>query len=189
MKKIVIVNGSPRRNGTSAQMCQSLVRGIAKAKGDASLFYLHGMNIRPCSACDKCRKKKTGVCVTHADDMRELYPLLSKADALVIASPIYWFTMSAQTKLFVDRLYPLGGVTPGLLKGTKIGLMFAFGGEDAFDSGAVNAIRAFQDAFSYIGCPIVDIINTSDIGDGTSREAKAALAKAYALGQVLARGR
>ena len=85
--------------------------------------------------------------------MRRLYPKLMAADAIVIASPIYWFTVSAQTKLFMDRWYALGGADGYALAGKKFGVVLAYADADPFSSGAVNALRTFQDAFSYAGVP------------------------------------
>ena len=101
-KKILLVMGSPRKEGNSATLAKQVAAG-AKATGAAvESFYLHAMNIQPCTACDACREETGKECVID-DDMQILYPKLRQADAVVIASPIYWFTVSAQTKLFMDR--------------------------------------------------------------------------------------
>jgi len=61
------------------------------------------MQINPCDACDSCQETY-GVCVIQ-DDMQALYPKIQKADALVLASPIYWFTFSVQLKTCIDHWY------------------------------------------------------------------------------------
>ena len=120
--------------------------------------------------------------------MRDLYPKLRQADALVIASPIYWFTVSAQTKLFMDRCYALGGPQGNALKGKRIGIVLAYGDSDPFNSGAVNAIRTFQDAFRYIGSNIVGMVygSASDVGEIKSN--RALMDKAYQMGRQLVAG-
>jgi multimeric flavodoxin WrbA len=92
--------------------------------------------------------------------MQLIYPKLRQADALVIASPIYWFTVSAQTKLFMDRCYALGGGDPSryALEGKQIGIVLAYGSEDPFKSGAVNALRTFQDTYKHVGAEIVGMV-------------------------------
>ena len=105
-KRIVVVKGSPRENGNSAQLATQVVEGAREAGARIESFYLHGMEINPCDACDACHAEPYSGCIVE-DDMQILYPKLLEANALVIASPIYWFTVSAQTKLFMDRCYAL----------------------------------------------------------------------------------
>lgn len=109
-KKIVIVLGSPRKDGNSATLGKKAAEGAKEVGAEVESFYLHGMNISPCAACDSCRDDIATNCVID-DKMQILYPKLRQADALIIASPIYWFSVSAQTKLFMDRCYALGGRT------------------------------------------------------------------------------
>ena len=118
--------------------------------------------------------------------MQGLYPKLRQADALVISSPIYWFSVSAQTKLFMDRCYALGGPQGNNLSGKKIGIVLTYGDSDPFNSGAVNAIRTFQDAFNYIGATIVDMIYGSALEAGEIRVNRELMRKAYELGRNLA---
>ena len=106
-KKILLVMGSPRKEGNSATLAKQVAAGAEATGATVESFYLHGMNIQPCTACDACREERDKDCVID-DDMETLYPKLRQADALVIATPIYWFTISAQTKLFMDRWYALG---------------------------------------------------------------------------------
>jgi len=75
--------------------------------------------------------------------MQELYPKLRETDALVIASPIYYFTVSAQTKLFIDRWYSLGEEKDSAINGKQIGIVLTYADTDPFTSGAINAIRLF----------------------------------------------
>jgi len=74
------------------------------------------MKIKPCTGCDACRRKDQKDCILR-DDMTPLYSKLRKADAIVMATPVYWFTVSAQTKLFMDRWYAMGGEAGYPLKG------------------------------------------------------------------------
>ena len=69
--------------------------------------------IAGCMACGYCRGKGNGVCI-QKDDMQELYPLLAEAEVLVLASPIYYFTMSAQIQAPIQRIYCMN--KPGKLK-------------------------------------------------------------------------
>jgi len=159
-KKVVILLGSPRREGNSAALANRIAAGASEAGAKVQTFYLHGMKVAPCQACEACHKPGAKGCVIR-DDMQRVYPELRAADAIVYASPIYWFTVSAQIKAAMDRCYALGGSEGYALAGKKIGLAFTFGGADAFDSGCTNAIRTFQDAFHFVGAEIVGMVYAS----------------------------
>lgn len=94
-RKIVILKGSPRGKGNSAALADRLAAGAMEAGAQVESVYLHGMDIRPCDACDLCREQRQG-CVIQ-DDMHSLYPKLLAADAIVLASPIYWFACPIRT--------------------------------------------------------------------------------------------
>jgi multimeric flavodoxin WrbA len=121
------------------------------------------------------------------DDMEPLYPKIRDAGALVFASPVYWFTVSAQTKLFMDRLYAFLGPDGNSLKGKRIGILLTYGDADPFVSGAVNALRTFQDAFAYVGSPIVGTVYGNAGGKGEISKNKTLLSDAYELGKRLVR--
>jgi multimeric flavodoxin WrbA len=145
------------------------------------------MDIRPCDACDACRKDMQADCILN-DGMQEIYPELRRADALVIATPVYWFTVTAQTKLFLDRCYALLG-PPGsgsVLKGKKVGIVMTYGDADPFISGAVNALRTFQDAFNYVGAQVVGMVYGSADKVGEMATQPDLLEKAFRLGGQLA---
>ena len=188
-KKILLLMGSPREEGNSAVLAKQVAAGAEATGAGVESFYLHGMNIQPCTACDACREETGKDCVID-DDMQTLYPKLRRADAVVIASPIYWFTVSAQTKLFMDRWYALGG--PGeeyaAFEGKRIGIVLTYGDLDPFVSGAVNALRTFQDAFNYVGAKIVGMIYGSASEAGEIRNNRDLMEKAYELGKQLGSG-
>lgn len=180
MKKVLVIMGSPKRKGNSAILAQNVIAGAKNIGAEVESFYLHKMNIKPCDACDTCLK--TGKCHIN-DDMQSIYPKLLETDALVIASPIYWFTVSAQTKLFMDRCYALGNLEGYGLKGKKIGIVLTYGDSDPFSSGAVNALRTFQDGFNYVGAHIVGMVYGSASKAGEIRSNQDLMDKAYELGQ------
>lgn len=186
-QKIVIVRGSPRRNGNSAALADQVEAGARAAGATTESFYLHGMNISPCDACDACQSAPHSGCIVD-DDMQALYPKVLGANALVIASPVYWFTVSAQTKLFMDRCYALIDEDGWKFKGKKVGIVMTYGDSDPFDSGAVNAFRTFQDGFGYVGADIVGFVYGSASEAGEIRNNEAVMAKAYALGRKLGAG-
>ena len=183
-KKVVILLGSPRRAGNSAALADRIAEGARGAGAEVTSFYLHGMKIAPCRACEACHEAASTGCVVQ-DDMQTIYPKLTEADAVVFAGPIYFFTVSAQMKLAMDRCYGLGGAAGHKFTGKKIGLAFTFGGEDPFDSGCTNAIRAFQDAFRYLEAEIVGMVYASAGGPGEVKANAKVMGEAFELGRKL----
>jgi multimeric flavodoxin WrbA len=184
-KKVLVFMGSPRKKGNSALLAKQVMNGIKAGGAEVEGFYLHGMKIRPCTACDACRRKNQKDCILK-DDMTPLYSKLRKADGIVIATPVYWFTVSAQTKLFMDRWYAMGGGAGYPFKGKRFGIVLTYADEDPFSSGAVNALRTFEDALGYLGAEIVGMIYGSAWKAGEIRKNKNLLKKAYQLGKNLA---
>ena len=97
---LLIVLGSPRKNGNSETLAKSVADGFTATGGTVSSLRLNDMTIRGCQACGGCAK--TGKCVLK-DDMTAIYDQIDATDRLLIVSPVYFYALSAQTKLFGDR--------------------------------------------------------------------------------------
>ena len=132
-KQILILKSSPRKRANSSILADQVAAGARDAGATVESFDLHSLNIRPCDACDFCQD--TTECVIN-DDMQMLYPKLRAADAIVVASPIYWFTLSAQAKLCIDRWYALEGPDGSALAGKQFGLALTYGDVDPYTSGS-----------------------------------------------------
>lgn len=186
-KSVLILNGSPRPGGNSSILAKQVRKGVEEAGGTAEVIYLHGLDIHPCDACDSCQGAAEIDCIVE-DDMQTLYPKVREADAIVYATPIYWFTVSAQTKLFIDRCYGMSGngIEDHTLAGKKIGVVLVYEGDDPFDSGAINAIRMFQDMFNYIPAEIVGFVYGTALDRGAIRKQDDVMQKAKELGTKLA---
>lgn len=182
-KTIILLKGSPRLQGNSTVLADQVAAGAKDAGVQVESFYLHDMDIRPCDGCDFCRE--TGVCVVK-DDMQALYPKLLAADAVVLASPVYWFTYSAQLKLCIDRWYALANYKSAFFKGKPVGIVLAFGDDDLYLSGGINAIHTFETMFRYLDANIIGWVygSLSDVGD--AQKHPDLMEKAYQLGQKLA---
>lgn len=185
-KKVLILNGSPRPGGNSSILADQVRKGAEEAGAEAEVIYLHGLDISPCDACDSCQGIAEIDCIVE-DDMQTLYPKVREADAIVYATPIYWFTVSAQTKLFMDRCYGLGGngIENHVLAGKKIGVALVYEGDDPFDAGAINAIRTFQDMFNYIPAEIIGIVYGTAGDPGDIRKQEDVMQNAIILGSQL----
>jgi len=91
-KKILVVFGSPRKNGNSTILANKLVEGATESGADVETIFLQGLKIAPCNACDACRKKPNAGCAIK-DDMIPLYKKIEQAKAIVLATPTYWFSV------------------------------------------------------------------------------------------------
>ena len=154
---ILVLMSSPRKNGNSTTLANKIAEGAASQGAAIKTVHLHKMNISPCQACYACQKPDSKGCAID-DDMQTLYPMLLQADAWVIASPVYWFNMSAQTKLFMDRCFALPAYGKNPFYRKRIAVAMSYGDADPFVSGCSNALRCFQDAFRYVGARIVGMV-------------------------------
>jgi multimeric flavodoxin WrbA len=181
-KSVLIFKGSPREMGNSSLLADRAAEGAKNTGAVVESFSLHRLDIRPCDACDICQE--TGVCVLK-DDMQPLYSRMLEAVAILIASPVYWFTMSAQTKLFIDRWYALQGAQGNMLKSKKFGIILTYGDSDPYTSGAINAIRTFEDMFHYIKAELVGMVYGTANDQGDVLTQPELLQHAYQLGEKL----
>lgn len=105
MKNILIISSSPRRNGNSQLLCNQFKK-CAEDKGHhVDMIRIMDQNIGFCRACDGCMRNG-GTCILR-DDMANILNLYQKADVLVLATPVYFYGISAQMKTFIDRTYPI----------------------------------------------------------------------------------
>jgi multimeric flavodoxin WrbA len=183
-KQVLVILGSPRKKGNSSALAARISRGAEAAGAKVETVFLQALNISPCRGCDSCQKDGSKGCAIK-DDMQEIYHKLTNADAWVIASPVYWFTMSAQTKLFMDRCYALPSYAENPFAGKRIAIAMSYGDADAVKSGCVNALRTFQDAFHYTGSKIVGMVYGSALKAGDIADNEALMQEAEELGKKL----
>ncbi|MDO4371901.1 MAG: flavodoxin family protein, partial [Clostridia bacterium] len=103
MKKILILEGSPRRNGNSAILSEEFARGAQEAGCSVERVRIADKKIAGCLGCNACYRN-SGACI-QKDDMAEVRERMLAADAIVLASPIYFYSMTAQLKAVIDRTY------------------------------------------------------------------------------------
>lgn len=102
--KVLGIAGSPRRGGNTDLLLEQAIAGAGNAGAETETILLREMDIAPCLHCDGCLKE--GKCVID-DDMQLVYPKLREADRLVIASPMFFMGLTAQTKAMIDRCQAL----------------------------------------------------------------------------------
>jgi multimeric flavodoxin WrbA len=155
MPKILAIYGSPRRKGNTAALLSEAVQGALEAGADVEEIVLRDLKMSPCLEIYKC--KETGRCAIQ-DDFQKMYDKLMAADGVMLASPIFFYTVSAHTKILMDRCQSLwvkkywidkapfkGGPEP-----ERKGLFISVGatrGKKLFE-GVLLTIRYFFDAMN-----------------------------------------
>lgn len=102
--KILVLNGSPHREGNTMFLVNAFKEGAESKGHEVEVEHVAALNVRGCLDCGYCRNQEKGVCVQQ-DDMQALIPRILAADMLVLASPIYYFTLSAQLHSVIQRTY------------------------------------------------------------------------------------
>jgi len=184
VKRVLVLLGSPRKKGNSALLAERIAKGAKSVGAKVETLFIHGMKIAPCNSCYACQKPDSKGCSIN-DDMQAVYKKLLEADAWVIASPVYWFTVSAQTKLWMDRCFALLPQAREAFEGKRIAIAMSYGDTDPFKSGCVNALRTFQDAFGYIQACIVGMVYGSAMEAGEIKNNEALMKEAEELGKQL----
>ena len=168
--KVLILQGSPRANGNTAWMAEECRKAAEAAGHEATLVDVAHKKIAGCLACEYCHGKGNGACI-QKDDMQELYPLLAEAEVLVLAAPIYYFTMSAQIQATIQRIYNMN--KPPKVK--KMAMLLSSYSPNVYD-GAIGEYHGIQSYWGVEDAGIVTVKINEQKTDAT-REKIAALAK------------
>lgn len=171
--KITILNGSPHREGNTAAMVNAFVQGAEEAGHTVERFDTAFMNIRGCLGCDYCRNAEKGVCV-QKDDMQKIYPAILASEMVVFASPIYYFTLSAQLQAVIHRTYSID--IPANVK--KTALILSSG--DKFVYGPAMT-QYYQSIVEYWGVQNAGIFTAA----GKQNKTEEKLAELYQFGRSL----
>lgn len=151
MTRIIAIYGSPRKNGNSAVLLQRAVEGARREGAEVEEVFLRDYKISPCLEIYACIKK--GECAIR-DDFPKILAKLEASDGIMLASPIFFYSVSAHTKIFMDRCQSLWvrkywieknefGQAPLTKKGLFISVG-ATGGKKLFD-GAILTVKYFFD--------------------------------------------
>ena len=138
--QILILQGSPRAKGNTAWMAEEFKNAAEAAGHKATLVNVAHKHIAGCLACEYCHGKGNGACI-QKDDMQELYPLMAQAEVLVLAAPIYYFTLSAQIQAPIQRMYCVNA--PAKVK--KMVLLMSSYSPAVYD----GALAEFRDICNY----------------------------------------
>lgn len=141
--KVLIITGSPHKNGTTACLAEQFIKGAEEAGHEIFRFDAANKEVHPCIACEKCHGG-TPVCVFR-DDMQELNPHLIEADVIVLVSPIYYYDINAQLKAVIDRFY----ANDAVLHGNKKAVLMVAMADDSMES-AEGALASFKGMTKYL---------------------------------------
>lgn len=171
---IVILNGSPRKNGNTEIMAETFKKGALKNNHTVTILNIANKNIKGCQACRYCYSH-SGECIIN-DDMKDIMENLKKADMVVFASPIYWFDITAQLKTVIDRLYACGSIGFNF---NKTALLLDAGADNVFDA----AIAQYKAMTSYLKWNNVGIITVPNMLEKGSINNSPKLAEIEKLGE------
>ncbi len=121
--KVIAFNGSPRKNGNTQRALRMALGELEKEGIETELVNIGNDPVAPCEACGVCRKTRDGKCKITDDRVNEFVTKIAMADGVIIGSPVYYGTMNAQTKAFIDRVGYVCGAS-GILK-RKVGAAVA----------------------------------------------------------------
>lgn len=175
--KVLGICCSPRKDGNSEILLKEALKGAQECSAKTEFLPLRRKKIAPCIACLKCMEN--GVCA-QKDDMQDLYPKLLKADGLIFASPVYFYSISGSAKNFLDRTYALR--SPALRLMNKVGAAITV----ASSSGNISAVHTFNMFFLTNHMHATDYVAGYASNKGTIRKHRHAMLGAYELGRFVA---
>jgi len=103
--RVVAFFGSPRKDGNTSILVGEAIRGVEEGGHSVRLYKVAQMKIRPCLNCGGC--EEAGECIIQDDEMGKIYAAIREADRIILASPIFFSGVSAQTKAMIDRCQAL----------------------------------------------------------------------------------
>ena len=184
--RVLCIAGSPRRHGNSEQLLDELALGVSDAGGEPVRLRAADAGVAPCRGCNAC--SKTGVCII-ADGMTAVYEQLDAADAIAIATPVFFATVPATLKSLYDRCQPywarryvLGEPAASVKRPGAI--LVVGGGGDPF--GTACAVTTTRSVFAVLGVSaeeVLEVVGPDAASDITGRPE--ALQRAREIGREL----
>ena len=166
--KITVLNGSPRKENTSA-MIDAFEEGAQEAGHEVEVIQVGKMKIAGCMGCEYCHTKGEGQCI-QKDDFEKVLPAYKDCDMVVFASPIYYFTLTAQMEAAIQRVYCIGKPT----KATKAAMLLCSGSPGVYD----GAVAQYKGYMAFAGIEDAGVITAN--GDENKSEAKLAEVREFA---------
>ena len=180
-KKIVILNGSPRRNGNTSALVRAFSDGAEKAGNTVKEIFLDAMDIHGCKGCFGGHSSRECPCVQN-DDMNEIYPAVRECDVIVLATPLYYWNMSGQIRTAIDRLFALEEGDGNLLRGHDRASALLMAAEGHGFEGVLSYYDHLMEHLRWKNLGHVLAGGNGAVGD---IQGKPEIQKAYALGNSI----
>ena len=141
-KKVLILSGSPRKSGNSDLLCDEFLKGADEAGHEVEKIFLRDKKIACCMGCCSCyhydNDTSSGVCAIK-DDMEEIYEKMCLSDVIVMASPVYFYSICAGMKTVIDRCFAKcleGSVEKGVIRAKGV-----------YEKGEVKGTKYMEEAY------------------------------------------
>lgn len=179
-KKIIVLNGSPRKKGNTSALVKAFTEGAGSTGNSVTEFFLDDMNIHGCKGCFGGGKNPDNPCA-QKDDMDKIYPVYKEADIVVLATPLYYWTMSGQLKCAFDRLFAVAECDPNYRNPKKeCALLMAAEG-----NGFEETLYWYDRLEKHIGWKSIGKVLCGDVTAVGDIEGKKELKEAYELGRSI----
>lgn len=179
-KKILVLEGSPRKQSNTAALSDRFVAGAEESGHQVKRIFLRERQINGCRACGACHSNG-GSCV-QKDDMKQVYDAIAEADVIVLSSPVYFYSWTAQMKAALDRMFAL---ETSLSNKTFYLITTGEAPDKTYMENMVNSFRLFVGCFRAEGIQIGgEIIGAGATTPDEIRHSQAA-EKAYQMGKTV----
>lgn len=180
-KNIVVLNGSPRKNGNTSALVQAFTEGAQSAGHTVTEFFLDKMDIHGCKGCFGGHSSRECPYVQW-DDMAQIYPAVKESDVVVLATPLYYWNMSGQLRTAVDRLFALEEGDGNLLRGHNRASALLMAAEG---HGFEDVLLYYNHLMGHLNWKNLGHVLAGGNGDVGDIEGKPELQQAYNLGSSI----
>ena len=180
-KKIVVLNGSPRKNGNTSALVREFSKGAESTGNTVTVFFLGDMDIHECKGCFGGHSSRECPCV-QKDDMDKSYPVVRESDIVVLATPLYYWNMSGQLRTAVDRLFALEEGDGNLLRGNGRASALLMAAEG---NGFEDVVLYYDHLMEHLRWKNLGHVLAGGNGDVGDIEGKPELKEAYELGRAI----
>lgn len=180
MRKILILEGSPRKHGNTARLADAFARGARESGHTVTELFLKDKTMGDCLGCCACRRNG-GQCV-QKDDMGEIYTALGENDVIVLACPVYFYTWTSLMKRMIDRTF---AVESSLHGKTFYLLSTGAASKEGYMQTMLDSFTQYVSCFQGEGNRIGGHLFGCDTRAMDDIDGKPVLAQAYALGKEL----
>ncbi len=178
---ILIIKGSPRKGSNSSILADEFAKGAHENGHNIKFFDAGNHEVHPCQACNFCREN-IGMCA-YSDDFAVIKPEILNADVIVFASPIYYFSVSAQLKCVIDRFYGLNTLKDQMFGKKKCVLLTSQGQKSQFAS--IPTMAMYQDILGLYQWEDLGQVHACGMGPTEAAKASSYAQQAYELGKSI----